>query len=98
MKKIEIEIPDGYELMKTDDGWRLEKESKNITIKRSESDDNLILCAGEMPTGEKIPYLVYIGNKLAPHGLRNQCIILNDSVEWEFVIEHGNHILIPKRK
>lgn len=94
MKKIEIEVPDGYELVKTADGWKVEKEGKNVILKQvlSGSSDDAI-CRSE-----KGAIVAFIGHFFAPKKLEGKCIILNDLFDWEFIIKNGYHICIPTKK
>jgi len=94
MKKVEIEVPDGYELVKTDEGWKLVKEDKNVILKQvSYGTSNDIICITEAGTT-----VAFIGWSFAPKGLESKCLVLNDTFDWEFVAREGFHICIPTKK
>ena len=86
---IEIDVPEGYELMKTATGFevvQVEKEDKSVKM------HGFIQVSGT-----SLP-IAWVTDIHAPAGLSEKCIILHDNYDWEYTIHKGRHILIPTIK
>jgi hypothetical protein len=91
---IEINVPEGYELVKTATGFEVvEVEKENVELCQVDKNDYGIIAE----TLER-KQVAWIADGHAPEGLKHKCVSLNPRFNWEFTTYNGRHILIPTRK
>ena len=93
---IEIDVPEGYELVKTATGFevvKVEVENKNVVLTQVNENEHRVIA--ETVDREQV---AWIANGHAPEGLKDKCISLNPKFNWNFTTHDGRHILIPTRK
>jgi hypothetical protein len=99
--EVEIEVPEGYELVKKQNSHKVQPLSSNkgiiAKIIKSPSPtftkNDYNLC--EDTNGKK---MAFIGKGLAPTILEEHCIVLSREFDWEIVNSGINIILIPSYK
>jgi len=86
---IEIEVPEGYELVKTATGFEVVEVEKQ---------DKSVKMHGCIQVSGTTHAIAWVTDTYAPTGLSEKCIVLDDSYDWEYTIHNGRHVLIPTRK
>jgi len=87
---IEIEVPEGYELKQTENGFEV------VEVKKKKEDKSIEMT-GRIDEESGIP-CAWVTLEHAPDNLGMKCIVLHPDLNWEFSIHNGRHILIPTRK